>query len=133
MNKVKTQILEFSFWKFKFQEFRLVETFVWSIEMLKEIILEFLQDSIGIWFVVDQSKKSIRSIENCRTEFFAESSSDCSESLRTFQALWMVLMKILTHHMYLLKDYDPMSINRGLCSIERNTRNLVGILQNCYL
>ena len=40
--------------------------------------------------------------------------------------------------MYLLKGYDPMGINRDLCSLEnnklqRNTRNLVGILQNCYL
>jgi len=125
MNKVKIRILEFSSWKFKFQEFWLVETSVRSIEMLKEIILEFLQDSIGIRFLVDRSKKSIRSIEsnslsieNCRTKFSTESSSDCSESLRTFQALWTVLMKILTFHTYLLKGYDPMGINIELCSFE---------------
>ena len=123
---MKIQILEFSLWKFKFQELRSIETSVRLIQMLKEIILEFLQDSIGIRILVDRLKKSIRliennsqSIENRRTEFSKESSSDYFKSLRTFQALWTVSMKILTLHTYLLKGYDPMGINRGLCSLEK--------------
>ena len=77
-------------------------------------------------------EKSIRSIETWKTKFSVEFSSNCSKSLKRFQALWMVLWNNLTLHMCLLMKYNPMGINRGLW-LEKNTRNLVSILHNCYL
>ena len=50
------------------------------------------------------------------TKFFGE----CSERLKWFQALLIVLWNILTLHTCLLMKHNPMSINRGLCSPENS-------------
>ena len=148
--KVKIQVLEFSKWKFKIKYFWLVEALAWSIEMMKKIILESLDDSIVIRFRFDRYsiparsiEKSIWSIESHKTGFSADFSEDYSKRLKMFQALWMVLWNILTIHTCLLMKYNPMGINKGLCSLEtnsikyskleRNTRNPMVIFQNCYL
>ena len=107
----------------------------------KKIILEFLDDSIAIRFLFNRSTQPI---ETHKTEFSAEFFSDCFESLKRFQALWIVLWNTLTLHTCLLMKYNHMGINRDLCSfekkltpqnskLERNTINHVVILQNCYL
>ena len=44
--------------------------------------------------------------------FSAKFTGACSESSKMFQALWMVLWKILTLHTCLLMKYNPMGINR---------------------
>ena len=144
MNKEEIRVLEFSLWKFKFQDFWSVKTSIRSIEVMRKIILEFLH-SIGVRFLLDQLKRAFDQFsipldrsKLVKTNFFAEFSDNYSKHLKMFQALWTVLWNILTLQMYLLKGYNPVSINRGLCSLQnskfkRNTRNSVGILQNCYL
>ena len=125
VDKVKIQILEFSKWKFEIQYFRLVETFAQSIEMVRKSIMESLLDSIAIRFLFDWSKRAFDQLKGTLnwlklkiTEFSVEFFSDCSESLKRFQALWKVLWNILTLHMCFLMKYNPMGINRGLCSLE---------------
>ena len=126
--------------KFENQYFRLVEILARSIENGKK-------KNPGVFGCLDCCsipirliRKSTRSIkrnfwpiETRKIEF----SGDCSERLKRFQALWMVLWDILTLHTCLLMKYNLMDINRGLCSqnskLERNIRNLVVILQHCYL
>ena len=61
---------------------------------------------------------SSQSIKTHKTKFSPEFSINYSECLKRFQALWMVLWKILTLHTCLLMEYNPMGINRGLCSLE---------------
>ena len=61
---------------------------------------------------------SSRSIETCENRISVEFSDNCSKRLKRFQVLWMVLWKILTLHTYLLKGYNTMGINWGLCSLE---------------
>ena len=61
---------------------------------------------------------SSQSIETRKTKFSTEFSVNYSECLKMFQVLWMVLCKILTLHTCLLMEYNPIGINRGLCSLE---------------
>ena len=64
--------------------------------------------SILVWLI----EKNSRSIKTRKTEFFAEFSNNCSECLKRFQALSMVLWNILTLHTCLLIKYNPIDINR---------------------
>ena len=57
---------------------------------------------------------SSQSIKTHKTKF----SDKYSKCLKRFQALWMVLWNIFTLHTCLLMEYNPMGINRGLCSLE---------------
>ena len=75
----------------------------------KEKILESLDVSIATWFLFGQSKRALdRSkvtfdqSKIVKQDFSAEFSGDYSESLKSFQALWMVLWNILTLHRCLL-------------------------------
>ena len=63
-------------------------------------------------------KMNFRSIESRKTRFSVEFSSGCLEILKRFLALRMVLWNIFTLHTCLLLKYNPMDINRGLCSQE---------------
>ena len=77
--------------------------------------------SIPIWSI-EKSPQSMldssQSIETHKTKFSTKFSVNYSECLKRFQALWMVLCKILTLHTCLLMEYNPIGINRGLCSLE---------------
>ena len=79
----------------------------------KKIILEFLDDSIAIWFLFywskrafDRSKGTLNRSKLEKTEFSVEFSSDCSKSLKMFQTLWKVLWNILTFYTCLLMKYN---------------------------
>ena len=61
---------------------------------------------------------SSQSIKTHKTKFSTEFFDKYSKCLKRFQALWMVLWNILTLHTCLLIEYNPMGINRGLCSLE---------------
>ena len=63
-------------------------------------------------------ESNFRPIENYETRFFVEFSGDYSERLKSFQTLLAVLWNILTLHTCLLMKHNPMSINRGLRSLE---------------
>ena len=77
-------------------------------------------DYPGVSVYFDRYSIPVRSIETCENWISAEFSDNCSEHLKMFQALWTVLWNILTLYMYLLKGYNPMGINRGLCSLENS-------------
>ena len=68
------------------------KAFTRSIEMMRKIILKSLDDSITIRFLLDQSKRTFdrRTHDQSKlekTEFSAEFSSGCFESLKMFQVL----------------------------------------------
>ena len=118
---------KFKFWnflvKFELKDFRSVESFARSNEIIKKIILKSLDDSISIRFLFGHEFWSIERnswpIKTHKTEFSVEFSSDYSKSLKRFQALWRVLWNILTLHTCSLMKYKPMGITRGLCSLEK--------------
>ena len=131
-------------WKFEIKHFLLVEALARSIKMVKKKnprVSGFLERCSIPVRLIEKSTRSIESnfqpIENRETGFLAEFFGDCSERLKRFQALLTVLWNILTLYTYLLMKHNPMGINKGLCSLEnskleRNTKNPMIILQNCY-
>ena len=66
--------------KFKNKDFRWVETFAQSIEMMRKIMSESLDDSIAIRLLFDRSKRAF----DCKTEFSAEFPGNCSKCLKKF-------------------------------------------------
>ena len=72
---------------------------------------------------IEKSTRLIRSnfrlIENCEIGFSTEFSSDYSERLKRFQAMWTVLRNILTLHMCFLMKYNLMGIYKDLCLLEK--------------
>ena len=88
--------------------------------------------SIPIWSIKKSPQSmldSSQSIETHKTKFSIEFSVNYSECLKRFQVLWMVLCKILTLHTCLLMEYNPISINRGLCSLEIPILSLQKLVQ----
>ena len=111
---------------FEVQHFRLIETLARSIKNGKKIILASLDVSIAVW-LIEKSTWSIESnfpqIKNHETGFSVEFSGDYLERLKRFQALLTDLWNILTLHTCLLMKYNPMGINRDLCSLEKITNS----------
>ena len=112
--------------KFENKDFRWVEAFAQSIEMMRKIMSESLDDSIAIRFLIDRSKKAFDWLKGTldwskleKIEFSAKNFGNCFESLKKSHALWTVLWNILTLYTYFLIKYNSMDINRGLCSLEK--------------
>ena len=124
--KWKVKLSNFLSENSKYNIFRSVETLAWSIENGKKIILQSLDVSIAVRSI-EKSTWSIESnfwpIKNRETRFFVEFSGDCTERLKRFQALLIVLWNVLTLDMCLLMKYKPMGINRSLCSHEKITNS----------
>ena len=117
-------------WKFNFSNKVKIRKSVFSIgRNFDSIDQNSKKNNPGVsrWFdrysiLVQSNEKSIRSIERTsrsiktrKLNFLQNFSCDCSEKLKRFQVLWMVLWNILTLHTCLLMKYNPMDINRGLC------------------
>ena len=61
----------------------------------------------SIWSI----ERNSRAIKTRKTKISVEFSSNCSECLKMFQALWAVLWNILTLHMCILMKHNSISIN----------------------
>ena len=117
--------MKFKFWNFLNEIQNSICSIDWSFCSINRSDEEN-KPGVSTWFnccsiPVQSIKKSLQSmlnssqsIETHKTKF----SVNYSECLKRFQALWMVLWKILTLHTCLLMEYNPMGINRGICSLE---------------
>ena len=121
---------KFKFWNFLSENSKYSIFYWWSFGSIdwngKEKIMESLDVSIAARFLfnrskraLDQSKVTFDRSKIVKQDFSAEFSGDYSESLKSFQALWTVLWNILTFHTCFLMKYNPIGINRDLCSLEK--------------
>ena len=117
---MKIQVLEFFKWKYSIFD----RSKLW-LDRSKWKNLEAFGCLDAAWFLFDRLKRALDwskvifdQSKIVKQDFFVELSDDYSERLKRFWALWTVLWNILILHTCLLMKYNPMVINRGLCSLE---------------
>ena len=117
---MKIQVLEFFKWKYSIFD----RSKLW-LDRSKWKNLEAFGCLDAAWFLFDRLKRALDwskvifdQSKIVKQDFFVELLDDCSERLKRFWALWTVLWNILILHTCLLMKYNPMVINRGLCSLE---------------
>ena len=121
---------KFKFWNFLSEIWNLVCSIDWNFCLIDRsgegnylrVFACFDWYSIPIQSI-EKSFRSIldssQSIKTCENWISAKFSDNCSEHLQRFQALWTILWNILTLHIYLLKGYNSIGINRSLYSLEK--------------
>ena len=123
--KVEIQVLEFSRWKFEVKHFD--RSKLWpdrskwkrknpGVSRLFDLYLILVR---SIEKSIQSIERTSQSIETRKVNFLQNFSSDSSKRLKRFQAFWTLLWNILTLYTCLLMKYNLMSINRGLCSLEK--------------
>ena len=117
---MKIQVLEFFKWKYSIFD----RSKLW-LDRSKWKNLEAFGCLDAAWFLFDRLKRALDwskvifdQSKIVKQDFFVELSDDYWERLKRFWALWTVLWNILILHTCLLLKYNPMGINRGLCSLE---------------
>ena len=117
---MKIQVLEFFKWKYSIFD----RSKLW-LDRSKWKNLEAFGCLDAAWFLFDRLKRALDwskvifdQSKIVKQDFFVELSDDYSERLKRFWALWTVLWNILILYTCLLMKYNPMGINRGLCSLE---------------
>ena len=117
---MKIQVLEFFKWKYSiFDRSKLwLDRSKWKNPEAFGCLnaARFLFDRLKR--ALDWSKVIFDQSKIVKQDFFVELSDDYWERLKRFWALWTVLWNILILHTCLLLKYNPMGINRGLCSLE---------------